>query len=71
MMPGFNPMQIILNKVASDPRIQQNPQAQQLLQVIQSGDSKRGEELARNLCQTYGVTPEQGIQQAKNFFGFR
>lgn len=68
MMPGFNPMQLIMNKIMNDPRIQQNPQAREILQVIQSGDSARGEELARNYCQTYGVTPEQGLQQAKNFF---
>lgn len=70
MMPNINPMQFILNKVAQDPRFQNSPQAQEILQVIQSGDAKRGEELAKNYCQTYGVTPEQGLQQARQFFHF-
>lgn len=68
MMQNFNPMQFIMNKIMQDPRIQQNPQAQQYLQIIQSGDQKKGEEIARNLCQTYGVSPEEAMQQAKQFF---
>lgn len=69
MMPQINPMQLIINKLSQDPRIQQSPQMQQYLQVIQSGDSQRGEELARNICQTYGITPEEGVRQAKQIFG--
>lgn len=48
----------------NNPQIAQNAQAQQWLQVIQSGDSKKGEEIARNICKNMGVTPEQGYQSA-------
>lgn len=70
MMNGFNPMNFVMQKIMNDPRIRQNPQAQQYLQIIQSGDQQKGEEIARNLCQTYGVTPDQAMQQARQFFHF-
>lgn len=67
-MLDFRSMAISL--ISKNPSIANNPQAQNLIRVIQNGDSKKGEEIARNLCNTYGVTPEQAFTQAKNFFGF-
>lgn len=67
-MLDFRSMAISL--ISKNPSIANNPQAQNLISVIQNGDSKKGEEIARNLCNTYGVTPEQAFTQAKNFFGF-
>lgn len=67
-MINFRSMAISL--ISKNPSIANNPQAQNLISVIQNGDSKKGEEIARNLCNTYGVTPEQAFTQAKNFFGF-
>ena len=46
-----------------------NPRAQEYIKIIQSGDSKKGEEIANNLCQTYGVSKEDAIKNAKQFFG--
>lgn len=66
----FDPRSIALNLISRNPAVANNPQAQNLIGVIQNGDSKKGEEIARNLCNTYGVTPEQAFTQAKNFFGF-
>lgn len=66
----FDPRSIALNLISRNPAVANNPQAQNLIGVIQNGDSKKGEEIARNLCNTYGVTPEQALTQAKNFFGF-
>lgn len=66
----FDPRPIALNLISRNPAVANNPQAQNLISVIQNGDSKKGEEIARNLCNTYGVTPEQALTQAKNFFGF-
>lgn len=67
-MLDFRSMAISL--ISKNPSIANNPQAQNLISVIQNGDSKKGEEIAHNLCNTYGVTPEQAFTQAKNFFGF-
>lgn len=35
---------------------------------IPSGDAQKGEEIARNLCNTMGITPEEATKQAANFF---
>ena len=39
-----------------------------MIQAIQIGDDKRGEEIAKNLCNAYGITPQQAVQDAKRFF---
>lgn len=59
---------IAINMISRNPRFANNPQAQNYLQIIRSGNSQQGEQIARNLCQTYGVTPDQAVQQARNFF---
>lgn len=50
------------------PSMANNPNAQAMIQAVQSGDAAAGEKIARNLCQSYGMTPEQAVQQAKGFF---
>lgn len=62
-------MNFAMNAIAKNPKIANNPQAQDLINVIKSGDSVRGEQIARNLCQSYGVTPEQALDRATGFFG--
>ena len=47
---------------------QNNPNAREMIDVIKSGDANRGQQIARNLCNTYGVKPEDAIAQAKSFF---
>ena len=39
-----------------------------MLEVVQSGDSARGEQIANNLLKTYGVSREDALAQAKRFF---
>lgn len=68
-MPNFDPRQMAMNLLMRNPAIANNPQAQSLIEVIQNGDSERGKQIADNLCQTYGVTREEAIGKAKNFFG--
>lgn len=58
-----------INMISNNPRVSRNPQAQHMLQIIQNGDSKQGQQIAENICKTYGITPEQAVQQAKKFFG--
>lgn len=53
----------------SNPNISNNPLGQNLISILQNGDSKRGEEIARNLCQTYGISPEEAYNDAVKFFG--
>lgn len=66
----MNPiMQFAMSMINKNPAIQNNPQAMELISVIQSGDSARGEQIAQNLCNTYGVSKETAIAQAKQYFG--
>lgn len=64
----LNPLNAILNMAQSNPNIANNPQAQEMLNVVKSGDAQKGEEIARNLCNTMGITPEEATKQAANFF---
>lgn len=54
--------------LSRNPQIANNPTAKNMIDVIQSGDSKKGQEIAQNLCDTYGVRKEDAINQAKQFF---
>lgn len=65
-----NPMiQMAMNMIRNNPQIANNPQAQHYIQVLESGDEAKGREIAENICKSYGMTIEQGVQQARNFFG--
>ncbi len=64
----MNMQNIAMNIIQRNPQIANNPNAQNLLNVIQSGDQKRGEEIANNLCETYGISREDALQKAKRFF---
>lgn len=67
-----NPFKTITNAILQKaPEIKNNPQAMGYLDVISSGDSQKGAEVADNLCKTYGMSREQMLQQAKQFFGIK
>lgn len=68
MMPSANPMQSMLKMLTANPAIADNPQARSFIDVLQSGDSARGEELANNLLETYGMTKEDALARARKFF---
>lgn len=53
--------------LSKNPDIANNPRAKAMIDVIRSGDQQKGEELAMNLCQTYGATKEEGINLAMNW----
>lgn len=50
-------------------RAASNPMAQGMLDVIESGDASKGEQMADNLCKSMGVSREDAIKQARQFFG--
>ena len=64
----FDTISFALNLLSQNPNIRSNPQMQNMLQVIQSGDSVRGQQIAENLCSTYGISKEDAISNARNFF---
>lgn len=65
----FNVQQLAMVLLQRNPAVANNPRAQELIRVIQSGDEKRGAEIASNLCETYGTTKEEALQQAIKYFG--
>lgn len=65
-----NPMNFVMNMLRNNPQVSNNPQAQEWLQVIQSGDQARGEEIANNILNSMGMTKEQAMQEASKRFGF-
>lgn len=64
----INPLASMLSMIRANPAISDNPQMQAYIDVLESGDSKRGEELANNLLETYGMTKEDALKEAKAFF---
>lgn len=53
-----------------DPAISRNPLAREWLEIVRTGDKKRGEEVARNLLENASVTERQAIEDALRFFKF-
>lgn len=68
-MPNFNLMQFATSMLQRNKNIPQNPMTNEMVNAIQSGDSKKGEQLARNICQSYGISPEEAFNNAQQFFG--
>lgn len=62
-------MQAFLQQaIQANPQMANNPQAQNIIQVLMSGDAQAGEQLARNLAQSMGVQPQDLAQQSMNYF---
>lgn len=68
MPNGMNVRQIVLGIVQQNPQIANSPQGQQFMQILQSGDDAAGEQMAMNICNSYGVNPQQALMGAINFF---
>lgn len=67
----MDPMQFAMSMIQNNPQVMNNPMAQNYIGVIQSRDAQKGQQLAENICRSYGITPQQAIQQAKQFFHIR
>lgn len=52
-------MNFAMNAIAKNPQLAGNPQAQELINVIKSGDSAKGEQIARNICQSLVLPPNR------------
>lgn len=63
-----NPMSMLLNMAMQNSNIANNPRAQEMLQIIQNGDAQKGQQIAMNLCKTYGVSKEQAVGMATVYF---
>lgn len=59
---------LAIRQLERRPEIANNPLAREWLEVVKSGDSQKGEEIARNLCANSGVTVDQALEEARRFF---
>lgn len=63
-----NIMGLALDIIQKNPALANNPNAREMIEVIRNGDTAKGQQIAKNLCDTYGVKPEDAISQARSFF---
>lgn len=68
MANGRGIMGYAMEMLRNNPNVVNNPQAQEMVNVIQSGDAQKGQEIADNICKTYGISREEAIMQAGRFF---
>lgn len=61
--------QIAQMLIQRNPKIMNNPRAKEYLDVIMTGDSQKGIQIANGLCKTYGATQEEAIKKSRKFFG--
>lgn len=57
-----------MKQLQDNPNVRSNPQFQQMIHAIESNDSKQGEAIANNILRNYGVTKEEALGRAINFF---
>ncbi len=63
----MNPLlQVAMQTILNRPDLRNNQIAQQFLNIVNTGDVAQGQQLAQNLCQTYGLNPQDAAQQAQN-----
>lgn len=65
---NMNPMQII-QAMMGNKQVMKNPMAKNAIDMMQRGDSKGIEQMARNLCKEKGVDPDEMVNQVKSKLG--
>ena len=65
----LNIMNFAMGVISQNPQIANNTNAREMINVIQSGNFKRCQQIAQNLCQSNNITPEEAVKQACSFFG--
>lgn len=65
-MPNLEQLAMLL--LQKNPKVANSPQGQQFMEILKSGDTAKGEQMAQNFCNSYGVKPEDAYNQARKFF---
>lgn len=60
--------QIAIQALQRRPDIANSPQGQEFLNILKSGDDAKGQQMAQNYCQSYGISEQDAIQKVKQFF---
>lgn len=63
-----NPRDFAMRMIRNNPSITNNPIAQNYINALQSGDAQKGQQIAQNILNSYGMTKEQAMQQVQQIF---
>ena len=61
-----NVLQLFMNQNQNAPLTQTQ---QSYIDILKSGNASAGEQLAMNLCNTMGISKDQAIAEARQYFG--
>lgn len=67
IMQSKNPQQAMMNVLNQHSR--NNPILKNVFDMVQNGDSKGIEEMARNLAKEKGINADEAVQQIRKKFG--
>lgn len=63
-----NPQQFMQN-IIQNQQAMQNPMVKNTFDMLQKGDNKGLEEMARNLCKEKGIEPDEVMKEVRSMFG--
>lgn len=69
LFSGIKNPQQFLQSMMNNSQVMGNPMAKNAIDMMQNGDDKGVEQMARNLCKEKGVNPDEIMQQMKDRFG--
>lgn len=69
LFSGIKNPQQFLQSMMNNSQVMENPMAKNAIDMMQRGDAKGVEQMARNLCKEKGVNPDEIMQQMKDKFG--
>lgn len=55
--------------LAKNPDKANTPLGKQLLDILETKDYAKGEQLGNNICKTYNIDKEEALQNGRQFFG--
>lgn len=60
---------LAMRELEKRPDLMANPVSREWMRVLREGDSRKGEEIARNILNENKVTIQQAMEQARRMFG--
>lgn len=69
IMQAMRNPQAFMQQAMNNSQLMKNPIFKNTVDMMQKGDNKGLEEMARNLCKEKGVNPDDALKQIKSKFG--
>lgn len=69
MLGAFKNPQTFLQQISKNTQMMQNPLVKNTFEMMQKGDNKGLEEMARNLCKEHGIDADDAYKQISSMFG--